>query len=756
MLTRTATIRRGKASETQLYSLARPDRPPATRAVLESVKGNISASRRHQILYDLTSCPQFACVFGDTVGFLTRPVVLDPEEGDPVVCGSFSDTIGQTIPVSISLDVFQGRFTTLVSRRDAVTHSLAVHPTDPDGVPGPRVPARGRRPAADPEPASLERLGFPMPEDDDDGDRPVIAALPQLLPVPPGATFNHTTPIAEGGTLTSGSPLLDMWFKGVVFLKHRNAGVSVTAGGPLFDQTQLELEGEDPFGSLDILVNLHCTPTMLVPTSPLFNQVVTYVGTYADDVWYELGSRTPVEVPGGQPSVPTGGSTWSPDDVKTVVTQIVNSKEKKFRNATRSANRYKILLAAGDVGGETPDTSVVLPDLLESFTKYLSESNNATAADDLKELMRARSFMAARSPISQFRDVTIDSEIVTCAFSDRTRSTLWLLQPLHLTTKRGARDKLCLLHFLTPDRATLASVAEHDSQAKAITLANSSDSTAQLDASKASQLYIGGRLSSMRHCYECGLNLIHFFGVMVDEVNKPMLVTCLMEYLEVLTSKEGRLFFEAHARTNPHLPVQVWQDMQLILTRFWDVAMNCDVYDAACAGRSISLENYKTALAVAEACTSELRAIVNGTGLGKFAGTPMCASWFGNGSVTTGPVVERIREESTPAKKARVTSPEDIERRKAAGSLTYDKAAGGSPKLPDLPVYHKRRGAKTSEKICMAYITVGHHCSEPRCKRPHISNLSILSEANRTKLLDAVSNNPGYSWVPGREPPGTN
>ena len=755
MLTRASAIRRGKASDTQLFSLARPERPSAAQAILETVKGTVSVSRRHQILYDVTSCPQFACVFGDTVGFLTRPVVLDREGEEPVVCGSFSDTIGETIPVMLNLESFQGRFTTLISRRDATQFALPVHPTDPDGVPGPGIPGRGRRAAVDPEPASLERLAFPMPEEDEEGDRPVIAALPQFMPIPPGATFTHSIPLSMDGTFTSGSTLLDVWFKGVAYAKVRNEGFSVTAGGPLFDQTQLGVEGNDPFESLDILVRVHDSPTMLIPTSALFGQVVVQVRTYADDIWYELGTREPPASVGDQPPAQVGGS-WSPDDVKTVVTQIVNSKEKKFRNAARSAARYRILLASGGEDPEHQSGKVAkLPELLPSFTKYLSEANNATAADDLKELVRAHSFMAARSRVSDHKDVTFDADCITCAFSDRTRSTLWLGQPLHLTTKKGARDKLCLLHFLTPDRVSLANVADSDSQAKAITLANSSDSTAQLDASKSSQLYAGGKLTTMRHCYECGLNLIHFFGVMVGEVGDSMLVTCITDYLDVLTSKEGQLFFEAHTRANPHLPVQVWQEMQLIFSRFLDVSMNCDVYQAVMDGRPIGLENYKTALAVAEQCTTELRTIVNGNGLGKFTGTPMCASWFSNGFSSSGAATDRARDEQTPAKKQRVVSVEDIERRKAAGSLTYDKTAGGSAKLPDLPVYHKRRGAKNSEKLCMAYMTVGYHCSDPRCKRPHVSNLAILTEASRTKLAEAVATSPGYKWVPGREPPGT-
>ena len=218
---------------------------------------------------------------------------------------------------------------------------------------------------------------------------------------------------------------------------------------------------------------------MLILTRVLFGQVVAQVRTYADDIWYELGAREPPASVGDQPPTQVGGS-WSPDDVKTVVTQIVNSKEKKFRHAARSAARYRILLASGGEDPEFQSGKVAkLPELLPSFIKkYLSEANNATAADDLKELVRAHSFMAARSRVSDHKDVTFDADCITCAFSDRTRSTLWLGQPLHLTTKKGAQDKLCLLHFLTPDRVSLANVADSNSQAKAITLANSLDSTA--------------------------------------------------------------------------------------------------------------------------------------------------------------------------------------------------------------------------------------------------------------------------------------
>ena len=161
MSTRQLSIRRGKTGDVQRFSLARPFSPATTQLLRETLSEDINEQRRSQILNDPTLCYQYACRWGGSVGFLTRPTVVVPDGGgDPIVIGSFSDTLGLSVPVSVPLIDFEGFFTTLVPRADAEASGLSIHPTAPDVVPGP-PPRRNM----DPVEASMDRLNFPMPED---------------------------------------------------------------------------------------------------------------------------------------------------------------------------------------------------------------------------------------------------------------------------------------------------------------------------------------------------------------------------------------------------------------------------------------------------------------------------------------------------------------------------------------------------------------------------------------------------------------
>ena len=195
MTTRVLALRRGKNGDTQKFSLARPPSAPGITLLEETLGPGINISRRHQILGDSSNVHQFACLWGTSLGFLTRPTIVTVGNGDTLVIGNFTDSIGEPYPVSIPLEIFQGTFTTLVRHGDATAFHLAIHPSTPDVVPGPPTNALGNRRGADPEPveATLERLGFPLAENPTAEDRPVIAALPMLLPIGPGQTFPHLT-----------------------------------------------------------------------------------------------------------------------------------------------------------------------------------------------------------------------------------------------------------------------------------------------------------------------------------------------------------------------------------------------------------------------------------------------------------------------------------------------------------------------------------------------------------------------------------
>ena len=225
------------------------------------------------------------------------------------------------------------------------------------------------------------------------------------------------------------------------------------------------------------------------------------------------------------------------------------------------------------------------------------------------------------------KDATLEIDNITLAFSDRVWTGSWLVEKLRTTSFAAAKNSLGFLQLLTPDREALAGVAGADSQVKSLIMANTTSSTAQLDASKSSAMCCAGRLSTFWHTCEAFCNLRLLLGVVVDNPDASLLVQKLHEYSLLLVDRQGRLFFEACCE-QPHLAVHPFQDVQHILSAFWTVASMADIYQTVAKGEGVAISNYTNAIAVADGAITDLRAIIHGNGLGKFSGLPCCAPWF--------------------------------------------------------------------------------------------------------------------------------
>ncbi len=82
--------------------------------------------------------------------------------------------------------------------------------------------------------------------------------------------------------------------------------------------------------------------------------------------------------------------------------------------------------------------------------------------------------------------------------------------------------------------------------------------------------------------------------------------------------------------------IHPWQDLKTILSGFLLIATTSSMYGAVTRGEHVSITNYQSAIDVADVLIANLRAIIHGSGLGKFEGTPNCASWFGQTPPSSG------------------------------------------------------------------------------------------------------------------------
>ncbi|CAB9523035.1 unknown protein [Seminavis robusta] len=375
---------------------------------------------------------------------------------------------------------------------------------------------------------------------------------------------------------------------------------------------------------------------------------------------------------------------------------------------------------------------MTLPDLKEDFTSYLRSGSSSTAGDDLRELIKARLVMANASDRAVDTSVTFRPDNVTLAFSDRIRTFAWLAVRLLSASHATARTNLCLLHFLSPEREALSLIAEGDHQARTILMANSTNSTAQIEATKSSQLYTGGTLLNFRHVYEAFCNLRLLFSVMITDTNAPLVITKMAEYVGLLMDTAGKDLWEVY-RNHPYLAVHPWQELQSILVAFLKPATNATLYASVIAGTGVQYENFLGAIATADSHIHDLRAILNGS--------------------------DRVRgggPDPTPQKRQKTADPGDNDRKKTLGMLTFDTAVAGTNRLPMVTARAKKRGGKTPERLCMKFLTRGYFCPGGLdCKMPHIINVDQLTADNRTKLVAFVKNQPGLGWVAGKAPAAT-
>jgi hypothetical protein len=359
------------------------------------------------------------------------------------------------------------------------------------------------------------------------------------------------------------------------------------------------------------------------------------------------------------------------------------------------------------------------------------------------------------------QDVTLDAEIVTTAFTNNCRSFHFLAEPIVRVTREAAGMRLCLLHFLTPDRAALIASNSSELASGPIVISHVSDDKHQLEASKASTLYSGGTLTTGRDVYHAVCNFRCFSSVIVDDFAKPLVLVTLLDYLDLLIQPQGKAWLGLH-RFNLNVAVHIFQDVQHIIHAFILVAKSSVLRAAVKAGTPIAPANYRQAETISRAVIARLQSIIHGNSLGEFFHAPVCASWFQ-------PKLTRERSPAKPpsqqqGKSTPAVTPEakrlkpnqdqtqaDNERKMASGMLLYDPQSGGTPKLPDCDATDVN-----GERFCMQFLTQRYYCIRRNCRYTHLVSLAKLPDKNRQELVAWVKRHPGVSWAPGKSPPGTN
>ena len=267
-----------------------------------------------------------------------------------------------------------------------------------------------------------------------------------------------------------------------------------------------------------------------------------------------------------------------------------------------------------------------------------------------------------------------------------------------------------------------------------------------------SQMHAGGRVDSFRSLYESVCIFQLLCGLATSEPDWSLLVQKLVECTDIFVDVSGKSFWEVY-RNHPHLAVHAYRDLQHILSAFVVVATNSTLSKSVESGNQVALGNCSTVLAVANGHIHNLRAVVNGNGLGSFLDALHCLAWFAHSPSAThsapntcGTADRRAPDASraaprraTPADLAKVT-----EQLRTLGSLKFDASVSGAkPDLLDkVPVRAKKWGSRVAKRLCMRFLTKGFACSDTKCKGPHVPNLNTLPETDRKKVVDFCGKTP--------------
>ena len=385
-MSRQSNINCGHNGPIQRYSLSQAPNLSATTALLSTLTSACPPHRREQLLLDPTRCYQFACVWGDSIGFFTRPEVYLNALGETLVVGSFSDTIGTITAVNVPIADFQGSFTSLVRTADAEHFDLPRHPTPAADLPGPPDPNSDA--PLDLVEGTLGCLNFG--DAADLPDRPVIAALPGFLPLGPGDTFPDPANLSDDMSYCDSVRLLEVWKRAIYYLKRHNRSCSVTSGGGLFHLPGLH-HVDEPFSAFVIRPSIPADPGFLLPHSPMAHTLRHTISALSERVWLELGCDID-EVAALGP----GASALSEEQIRAIVQPIVSSKARSTKEIEQTdtandvARYYQLALASFPTSTSHADNVAEIPTLDPLFLSMLQKSQPSGAAKTLREMIATK------------------------------------------------------------------------------------------------------------------------------------------------------------------------------------------------------------------------------------------------------------------------------------------------------------------------------------------------------------------------------
>ena len=166
---------------------------------------------------------------------------------------------------------------------------------------------------------------------------------------------------------------------------------------------------------------------------------------------------------------------------------------------------------------------------------------------------------------------------ITIAVGTALQHFHWISKPaasLGSTATTRLHYALSLTYFLTHHSTRLAVICEQENPNNTSALAHLADERAQWKLTTNSIIPTTGKPTTAQCVISAVANLVGFLTHVINSPHtpraQPLLVTKLVAYISILTSRAGRVWLETHKRSR-FLPLQLFAEIQTILQIFTHV-----------------------------------------------------------------------------------------------------------------------------------------------------------------------------------------
>ena len=626
-LTYSKSFAANPAKVTYVSSLYRDDTLPGVRSLA---------------LANTDNCIQFLFPFEGRVYVLTRPTVHTNETGRPIVAGTLTDELETNTPASVRLHSWEGWVSSLLPVASVDVFQLPRGALLPDTIQG-EATAPGVH-----EPGSFARLDF---GDDAATLVPTFAAVPMVLGVPlgvhlpSGPSWSLTEPIAE---LEALYPFYEVWRSAHAYLAKNNMALSVTMGGPLFDQAAFTVN-QFP-DTLPLRLTGETNFTMIPPNFPLFAAVDILVKTSSREALFRiaetLGPAPPVIDVDAETGIPAtadqgqaGGGLLTPDHLLRVM-ETMNNKgstsqaEKEHKLAAKIvAAKYSIVFARLVPSEDGVSEPTVVPARIRpEFLEILETSKLSSATRMLRDAVDTAVRRAACSDNRFDGHVDMTGDMVDTVLTACVREFRILPHSLDTEPTR-VKSNLTLLALVSPGTNSVTFKHRLD-QGNVLAFQEAVGEAPAKMERKSTELFNGGSLTTGQSSINTSANWRALGNIITEDYDVSECRKSCWCFGKNYFTDAGRLWL-GRTLTTPQVPLNLLAAEWDIIASFVAIATVPEYRDAVLGGAPIHAEPYKNANVLATVVATDLYTAVVRNTLTAYAHIPYVAQVLPHLRLTT-------------------------------------------------------------------------------------------------------------------------